>query len=178
VLVDEQTYPLRPGCLPEYLARHLQVALPLVREYLGELLAYFTSVDGELNQFVHLSAYVDAADRELRCARLYADARWLAYRHETGATGWVQAQSNRLLNSLPRAARASRMRSVRDESIHTLPRMRVVAGAIQSYIWCNANRTAQHISLASAEAPRPLRLGQVGGVRRGELPYSRAVRGN
>lgn len=101
MLVDERTYVIRPGSLQRYLARHMEVALPLMREHLGEPMAYFTSADGELNQFVHLWCYADAADREARRARLYADARWLAYRRETGATGWVLSQHNRLLHAVP-----------------------------------------------------------------------------
>ena len=105
MLVDERTYVIRPGCLQRYLDNHLQHALPLMREYLGEPLAYYTGVDGELNTFVHQWAYADAADREARRARLYADARWLAYRRATGEQGWVLEQRNRLLQAVPRVGR-------------------------------------------------------------------------
>lgn len=100
MLVDERTYVIAPGCLTRYLAWHLAQALPLMREHLGEPLAYFTGVDGELNTFVHLWAYADAADREVRRAKLYADPRWLAYRRDTGAQGWVLEQRNRLLQTV------------------------------------------------------------------------------
>ena len=105
MLVDERTYEIRPGCMQQYLARHFEIALPLMREYLGEPLAYFTTTDGELNQFVHLWHYADAADREARRARMYADPRWLRYREDTGATGWVLRQWNRLLVQVPGAGR-------------------------------------------------------------------------
>lgn len=97
MLVDERTYLIRPGGLQCYLQWHQTHALPLMREHLGEPLAYFTGADGELNTFVHLWGYADAADREARRARLYADARWLDYRRATGEQGWVVAQHNRLL---------------------------------------------------------------------------------
>lgn len=97
MLVDERTYLIAPGCLARYLARHLEHALPLMREHLGEPIAYFTGEDGELDTFVHLWGYADAADREARRANLYADPRWLAYRRDTGERGWVVAQRNRLL---------------------------------------------------------------------------------
>jgi hypothetical protein len=100
MLVDERTYVIAPGCLPRYLAWHQAQALPLMREHLGEPLAYFTGSDGELNTFVHLWGYADAADREARRARLYADPRWLAYRRDTGAQGWVLEQRNRLLQTV------------------------------------------------------------------------------
>lgn len=97
MLVDERTYVIAPGCLPRYLDWHRDQALPVMREYLGEPLAYFSGADGELNTFVHLWGYADAADREARRARLYADPRWLRYRHDTGRQGWVLSQHNRLL---------------------------------------------------------------------------------
>lgn len=100
MLVDERTYVLAPGCLKPYLACHVEQALPLMREHLGEPLAYFTGYDGELNTFVHLWGYADAADREARRTRLYADPRWQAYRRDTGTRDWVLAQRNRLLQSV------------------------------------------------------------------------------
>lgn len=107
MLVDERTYVIRPGCMQLYLARHFELALPLMREHLGEPLAYFTAADGELDQFVHLWVYRDATDREQRRTRMYADARWLQYREDTGRTGWVLRQWNRLLDQLPAAGRVS-----------------------------------------------------------------------
>lgn len=109
MLVDERTYQIRPGCMGLYLARHREIALPLMRDYLGEPLAYFTTVEGELNQFVHLWAYRDAADREARRTRMYADPRWLAYREDTGQTGWVLHQSNRLMTLLDFAGQLNRL---------------------------------------------------------------------
>ena len=107
MLVDERTYVIAPGCLERYLAWHRVHALPLMREHLGEPLAYFTGADGELNTFVHLWAYTDAADRERRRARLYADPRWLDYRRATGEQGWVLEQRNRLLRRVPGIGRTS-----------------------------------------------------------------------
>jgi hypothetical protein len=112
MLLDERTYQIRPGCMAAYLARHREIALPLMRHYLGEPLAYFTSVEGELNQFVHLWLYRDAADREQRRGRMYADPRWLAYREDTGATGWVLHQRNRLLQSISDVGRLGELSGV------------------------------------------------------------------
>lgn len=105
MLVDERTYIIRPGCLAQYLAWHLAHALPLMREHLGEPLAYCTGADGELNTFVHQWVYADAADREQRRGCLYADPRWLAYRRATGDQGWVVAQHNRILQTVSGAGR-------------------------------------------------------------------------
>ena len=100
MIVDERTYTIAPGCLERYLERHRALALPLMRRYLGDPLAYYTTVSPPSDQFVHLWAYTSLADREERRARMYRDPDWLAYRAETGATGWVLHQENRVLQQL------------------------------------------------------------------------------
>jgi hypothetical protein len=64
MIIDERTYSIAPGKLASYLERHLLVALPIMRRHLGEPLAYYTSETGREDQFVHLWAYRDAAERE------------------------------------------------------------------------------------------------------------------
>lgn len=100
MIVDERTYTIAPGKLGVYLANHMKVALPIMRRYLGEPHAYFTTETGALNQFVHLWRYENMADRERRRAAMYADPAWIAYREAVGETGWVVKQENRLLRSL------------------------------------------------------------------------------
>jgi hypothetical protein len=101
MIIDERTYTIRPGKLHAYLEEHMRTALPIMRKYLGEPFAYFTTETGELNQFVHLWRYASMADREQRRAALYADARWLEYRDQTGDRALVLAQHNRILKALP-----------------------------------------------------------------------------
>ena len=100
MIIDERTYTVVPGLLPEYLAEHMAVALPVMRRHLGDPHAYYTTETGELNQFVHLWRYESMADREQRRAALYADPEWLAYRRTMGERRWVLHQHNRLLRSL------------------------------------------------------------------------------
>jgi hypothetical protein len=101
MIIDERTYTIAPGLLSDYLAHHMQVALPLMRRHLGEPYGYFTTETGDLNQFIHLWRYESMADREARRAALYADPAWLAYRQVTGEKRWVLHQHNRLLKAVP-----------------------------------------------------------------------------
>ena len=101
MIVDERTYTIAPGCFERYLERHKALALPLMRRYLGEPLAYYRTRSPDSDQFVHLWQYENLADREARRARMYQDPDWLIYRAETGATGWVLQQETRLLEHLP-----------------------------------------------------------------------------
>ena len=101
MIVDERTYTIAPGCFERYFERHKALALPLMRRYLGEPLAYYRTLSPDAHQFVHLWKYESLADRETRRARMYQDPDWLTYRAETGATGWVLKQETRLLDHLP-----------------------------------------------------------------------------
>ena len=100
MIVDERTYTIAPGCLERYLHRHFEVALPIMRRHLGEPLEYAITETPVLNQFVHRWGYADLADRERRRAAMYRDPAWLRYRDETGSTGWVLHQENRLLRPI------------------------------------------------------------------------------
>ena len=64
MIVDKRTYSIAPGLLADYLGNHLDVALRIMRQHIGEPFAYFTTDTGDLNQFVHLCRYDDHTDRE------------------------------------------------------------------------------------------------------------------
>lgn len=100
MIIDERTYSLRPGLLTAYLDNHFDKALPLMRQHLGEPYGYFTTETGDLNQFVHLWRYDSMADREEKRAAMYRDPRWIAYRADTGQTGLVTHQHNRILRAI------------------------------------------------------------------------------
>ncbi|HLT76338.1 MAG TPA: NIPSNAP family protein [Ferrovibrio sp.] len=74
-----RTYTIRPGGLPVFLKHYEAEGLPIIQPILGNLLGYFTSEIGELNQVVHLWGYADLEDRAKRRARLNADAAWIAF---------------------------------------------------------------------------------------------------
>ena len=65
-VVDHRVYTIVPRGLPEFLEVFERLALPILREHLGEPLAFYTSSIGPLNQVVHLWGYDDLADFERR----------------------------------------------------------------------------------------------------------------
>lgn len=95
MLVDMRTYTIHPGRMQEFLAAYEKEALPLQMEHLGNLIGYFVTEVGPLNQVIHLWGYQDAADRERRRGNLLADQRFL----QLGDRMYhlVQAQENKLL---------------------------------------------------------------------------------
>lgn len=81
--------------MAEYLERYEKVALPIQRRHLGQLVGFFVTDIGPLNQVVHIWAYEDIADRERRRANMAADPEWKAFLKLNG--GSFVAQENKIL---------------------------------------------------------------------------------
>jgi len=79
MIVEMRTYTIRPGGLSSFLKHYEAEGLPIIQPILGNLVGYFTSEAGELNQAVHLWGYADFQDRTDRRARLNADPAWIAF---------------------------------------------------------------------------------------------------
>ncbi|MFN0163719.1 MAG: NIPSNAP family protein [Burkholderiales bacterium] len=97
MLVDVRTYTCRPGTLKKHLALYDRLGKGPQTRVLGQPLAFMTTETGDVNQFMHIWAYSDAADRERRRAALWSDPEWLAYVEESGRLGALEKQENRLM---------------------------------------------------------------------------------
>ena len=64
---------------------------------LGQPLAYLTTETGDPNQYVHIWVYEDAADREAKRAKLWADPDWIAYTQASAEFGALASQNNKLM---------------------------------------------------------------------------------
>jgi hypothetical protein len=95
MLMDLRTYTFHPGKLQVFLPRFEREGLPLQTKHCGNLVGYFTTETGVLNQVVQLWAYEDAADRDARRASLWADPAWQAFGEF--ALPLIQHQECRLL---------------------------------------------------------------------------------
>jgi hypothetical protein len=95
MLIDHRTYTFYPGKLQVFLSRFEQEGLPLQIRYCGNLIGYFTTETGVLNQVIQLWAYADAADRDARRASLWVDPAWKAFGE--WALPLIQHQESRLL---------------------------------------------------------------------------------
>ncbi|WP_159876469.1 NIPSNAP family protein [Aquitalea denitrificans] len=74
-----RTYRIKTGALPTYLKLVEEEGIALQKQYLGELVGYFYSEIGPLNQIVHIWAYPSLDERETRRAALAGDAAWVAF---------------------------------------------------------------------------------------------------
>jgi hypothetical protein len=79
VFVELRTYSFHPGKLPEFMRLYEQEGLEVQKRVLGNMVGYFTTDIGMLNQVVHLWGYEDLKQRQERRERLAADKTWQTY---------------------------------------------------------------------------------------------------
>ena len=73
MIVDHRTYELQPGRLRDFLALYEKEGLPVQKKHLGNLIGFFTTEVGNVNEIVHIWGYEDLADRTKRRAAMAAD---------------------------------------------------------------------------------------------------------
>lgn len=97
MLFDLRTYRCRPGTMAAQLENYARDGYATQSRYLGIPIFYGTVETGDVNAYVHLWQFRDAADRERRRAALYADKDWLSYRRNSAQNGYQTEQVNTLL---------------------------------------------------------------------------------
>ncbi len=98
-LVDHRIYTIRLRKMPEFLDVFNRLAMPILRETLGEPLGFYVSHVGPLNQFVHLWGYDDLADYERRCLARDTHPDFPAYL--SASEHLIVAQETRLIKAVP-----------------------------------------------------------------------------
>ena len=79
MIVEERIYTLYPGKTSEYLRTYEHEGLGIQKPLLGRMIGYYLSEVGTLNLILHMWAYSDLAERDMRRGSLMADPRWQAY---------------------------------------------------------------------------------------------------
>lgn len=97
MLIDHRTYTVRPGTMGRHMALYEEFGFKPQTRHLGQPLAYLITETGEVNTFVHIWVYKDAADRATRRAAMQADPEWQAYLQKTAEAGYLIAQRNNLM---------------------------------------------------------------------------------
>ena len=97
MLIDHRTYTVRPGTMAKQMALYEEFGMRPQKRHLGEPLAYLITESGEVNTFVHMWVYQDAADRAARRAAMAADPEWQAYVQKNAEAGYLIAQRNNLM---------------------------------------------------------------------------------
>lgn len=95
MIVDVRTYTLVPRKMPAYLALFEKHALPVMRRHGLDLVGYYTSQIGPLNQVVHIWRYDSLADLEIKRAARDGDPDWAKFLAQT--EGYVMMQDNKIM---------------------------------------------------------------------------------
>jgi hypothetical protein len=97
MLLDVRTYTCRPGTIKKHLALYERLGKGPQTRHLGEPFAYLVTETGNVNQYIHIWAYENAADRERRRAAMQADPEWATFVEESAKLGALEHQENRLM---------------------------------------------------------------------------------
>ena len=93
MIVEERTYQLHVGKVPEYLRLYGEEGRAIQEPILGNMVGWFVQNDiGDVNQIVHLWGYEDLADRAARRATMARTPDWQAFVQEAAAADRVAAQ--------------------------------------------------------------------------------------
>lgn len=74
-----RTYRLKVGAVPAYIQLVHEEGLAIQKRHLGQLVGYFSTDIGALNQIVHMWAFESLDDRDRRRTALLMDPLWLAF---------------------------------------------------------------------------------------------------
>jgi|UniRef100_A0A8J4M5F1 hypothetical protein len=97
MLIDHRTYTVRPGTLAKQIALYEQYGLAAQQRHLGKPLAWLITETGEINTYVHLWVYEDAADRAKKRAAMQADPEWQTFLAKSTEAGYLIKQENKLM---------------------------------------------------------------------------------
>lgn len=96
MIVEQRTYDFHPGTLPKFFHLYEKLgARDLQRRILGNLMGYYMTELGPLNQTVHLWGYSSLDDRACRRAALMQEALWRDFLGQ--ATPLLQRQDSKIL---------------------------------------------------------------------------------
>lgn len=101
MLLDHRTYTVKPGTMAKHMAIYQEFGLKPQKRHLGEPLAYLITESGEVNTYIHIWVYQDAADRAAKRAAMSADPDWQLYLQKSSEAGYLVSQRNNLMTPAP-----------------------------------------------------------------------------
>ena len=101
MIVDIRTYKFQPGKMNAWLKLYEEYAWPLQQKYLGECLGFYTTIEGALNQVVHIWRYESQADREARRGAMTQDPGWAVFLEKVSKLDGFTSQENVMAKPAP-----------------------------------------------------------------------------
>jgi hypothetical protein len=96
MIIEMRTYTLKAGTAATYLKLYEEKGLEVHRRTLGNLIGYFSTEVGDINQVVHLWGYDTFEDRQRRRAELVKNETWQEFLKR--AFPYFVSQETKLLN--------------------------------------------------------------------------------
>jgi hypothetical protein len=93
MILDERSYLIKPEHVKDYLETYEREGMALQVSHLGDLVGWFTTDVGTVNEVVLIWRYM--GDRERRRSAMEADPAWQAFRRKTSS--YVIRMRNRIL---------------------------------------------------------------------------------
>ena len=101
MIYDHRTYTCHPGRIKAHMALYEKHGWEAQRRHLGEPVFYGAVETGDVNSYVHIWAYKDAADRASRRAAMAADPDWQNFLKLSAESGNLASQINTILTPAP-----------------------------------------------------------------------------
>jgi hypothetical protein len=101
MLYDVRRYVCRPGTIRQHLDLYAAEGWPVQTRHLGQPVFYAVTETGNVNSYLHIWGYADAADRAAKRAALQADPGWQGYLRKSAELGALLSQENSLMTDAP-----------------------------------------------------------------------------
>ncbi|WP_370302387.1 NIPSNAP family protein [Pseudooceanicola sp.] len=97
MIFDHRTYTCRPGTIKKHLKLYAEHGYAPQCRHLGKPLLYGAVETGDVNSYVHVWVYKDAADRAARRSAMAADPEWQAFLKLSAEAGNLVSQVNQII---------------------------------------------------------------------------------
>ena len=100
MIFDHRTYVCRPGTIKKHMELYEKHGWEPQSRCLGKPILYCGVETGNVNSYIHVWVYKDAADRAEKRAKMWADPDWLAYVEMSSKAGYLISQHNIILTPM------------------------------------------------------------------------------
>lgn len=101
MILDHRTYTCHPGRIKKHMKLYEEFGWEAQRRHLGEPIVYAAVETGDVNSYVHIWVYEDAADRAKKRAAMAADPEWQNFLKLSAESGNLASQVNTILTPAP-----------------------------------------------------------------------------
>lgn len=99
MIVEQRTYTIVAGGIPKYMEHYENEGFAIQGPILGNLVGWYFTEFGPLNQIIHMWGYDNYAERERRRAELGQNDDWKVFL--TKIRPLILAQENKILSPAP-----------------------------------------------------------------------------